>query len=46
MNDKKKVLIISLLMIVVIGLSIVAGTFAYFQWTTGEDQRTSVNVTI
>ena len=44
--NKKKSLITVLVMTVVAGLSIVAGTFAYFQWTTGEDQRTSVNVTI
>ena len=31
---------------VVAGLSITAGTFAYFQWTTGAEGGTAVNVTI
>ena len=44
--NKKKSLITALLLVVVAGLSIVAGTFAYFQWTTGAEGGTAVNVTI
>ena len=41
--NKKKSLITALLLVVVAGLSITAGTFAYFQWTSGVNDRTSVN---
>ena len=44
--NKKKNLITALLLVVVAGLSITAGTFAYFQWTTGAEGGTQVNVTI
>ena len=44
--NKKKSLITALLLVVVAGLSITAGTFAYFQWTTGTEGGTQVNVTI
>ena len=44
--NKKKSLITALLLVVVAGLSITAGTFAYFQWTTGAEGGTAVNVTI
>ena len=42
--SKKKSLIISLSLVLIVGLSIVAGTFAYFQWQAATG--TQVNVTI
>ena len=44
--DKKKNLIITLVIVLIVGLTIAAGTFAYFQWTSGIEGGTSVNVTI
>ena len=42
----KKTLLFSIVTILVIGLVVTGGTFAYFQWTTGAETGTSVNVTI
>ena len=36
----------SLMIVLLVGLMVSAGTFAYFQWTTDVNQRTNVNVTI
>ena len=44
--NNKKTLFMSLVIVLLIGLMISAGTFAYFQWTTDAGQRTNVNVTI
>ena len=42
--SNKKSLILSLMLVLIVGLSIVAGTFAYFQWQAATG--TQVNVTI
>ena len=44
--NNKKTLFMSLVIVLLVGLMITAGTFAYFQWTTDVNQRTNVNVTI
>ena len=44
--NKKKTLFMSLVIVLLVGLMVSAGTFAYFQWTTDASQRTNVNVTI
>ena len=44
--NNKKTLFMSLVIVLLVGLMISAGTFAYFQWTTDVNQRTNVNVTI
>ena len=36
----------SLMIVLLVGFMVSAGTFAYFQWTTDAGQRTNVNVTI
>ena len=45
-NKNTKNLIISVIAVLLIIAVVGGATFAYFQWTTGEDQQTSVNVTI
>ena len=44
--NNKKTLFMSLVIVLLVGLMVSAGTFAYFQWTTDVNQRTNVNVTI
>ena len=43
--DKKK-LLFSILAVLLVAAIVAGGTFAYFQWTSGADDKTSVNVTI
>jgi uracil permease len=44
--DNKKSLIYSLIAVLLITMIVAGGTFAYFQWTSGEGDRSNVNVTI
>ena len=44
MNRKK--LLFSILAVLLVAVIVAGGTFAYFQWTSGVNDRTSVNVTI
>ena len=43
---KKKDFLFSLVAVLIIGLIVSSATFAYFQWSSGVADRTSVNVTI
>ena len=44
--NKKKSLLLSIIIVLILGLIITGGSFAYFQWSLGYASGTGVNVTI
>lgn len=45
-NNDKKSLIIAIVAVIAISLIVVAGTYAYWQWTSSDEQKTNISVTI